>query len=295
MSSNRVSTLQMGGGPADHYASCYNLIFRDPAVQHLWGVGASPAMPGRALRAPHQAPSGLDLSASIADAFAAVPLRAALANAGGVVCGLRLACCSLHPCTPFSRSRSARAAHAGVLSAVFEPVTAALDSFAAASSAASSLLVRDVAGEYRPADADEVLQAAQRVLAGRVRGTDVLTSPAVVKDFLRVRLGNLPHEIFAVVHLDAQHRVLDYVEMFRGTVSQTLVYPREVVKDALSRNSSALLLVHNHPSGSPEPSRADEHLTQTLKSAVALVDVRVLDHLIVAGDSVLSMAERGLM
>ena len=163
------------------------------------------------------------------------------------------------------------------------------------SSIYSSLLVRDVAGEYRPAEADEVLQAAQRVLAGSVRGTDVLTSPAVVKDFLRVRLGNLPHEIFAVVHLDAQHRVLDYVEMFRGTVSQTLVYPREVVKDALSRNSSALLLVHNHPSGSPEPSRADEHLTQTLKSAVALVDVRVLDHLIVAGDSVLSMAERGLM
>jgi len=106
-----------------------------------------------------------------------------------------------------------------------------LDSFVAA----SSLLVRDVAGEYRPADADEVLQAAQRVLAGRVRGTDVLTSPAVVKDFLRARLGNLPHEIFAVVHLDAQHRVLDYVEMFRGTVSQTSVYPREVVKDALSR------------------------------------------------------------
>ena len=170
-----------------------------------------------------------------------------------------------------------------------------LDSFVAASSAAASLLVREVAGEYRPAEADEVLQAAQRVLAGSVRGTDVLTSPAVVKDFLRVRLGNLPHEIFAVVHLDAQHRVLDYVEMFRGTVSQTLVYPREVVKDALSRNSSALLLVHNHPSGSPEPSRADEHLTQTLKSAVALVDVRVLDHLIVAGDSVLSMAERGLM
>jgi DNA repair protein RadC len=121
-----------------------------------------------------------------------------------------------------------------------------LDSFVAVSSAASSLLVRDVAGEYRPADADEVLQAAQRLLAGRVRGTDVLTSPAVVKD-------------------------------------------------ALSRNSSALLLVHNHPSGSPEPSRADELLTQTLKSAAALVDVRVLDHLIVAGDSVLSMAEKGLM
>ena len=170
-----------------------------------------------------------------------------------------------------------------------------LDSFAAASSAASSLLVRDVAGEYRPADADEVLQAAQRVLAGRVRGTDVLTSPAVVKDFLRARLGNLPHEIFAVVHLDAQHRVLDYVEMFRGTVSQTSVYPREVVRDALLRNSCALVLVHNHPSGAARPSQADEVLTQTLKAAAALVDVRVLDHFIVAGDSVNSMAELGLV
>jgi len=171
-----------------------------------------------------------------------------------------------------------------------------LDSFVAVSSAASSsLLVRDVAGDYRPADADEVLRAAQRVLAGRVRGSDVMTSPMVVKDFLRVRLGHLPHEVFAVVHLDAQHRVLDYVEMFRGTVSQTSVYPREVIKDALGRNSSALLLVHNHPSGSPEPSRADEMLTQALKSAAALVDVRVLDHLIVAGGSILSMAERGLM
>ena len=126
MSSNRVLTLQMGGESADHYASCYNLIFRDPAVQHLWGVGASPAMPGRALRAPHQAPSGLDLSASIADAFAASPLRAALADAMQTWSGWGLACGSLHPCTPFSRSRSARAAHAGVQPAVFEPMTAAL-------------------------------------------------------------------------------------------------------------------------------------------------------------------------
>ena len=170
-----------------------------------------------------------------------------------------------------------------------------LDSFVAVSSSASSLLVRDVAGEYRPADADEVLQAAQRVLAGRVRGTDVLTSPAVVKDFLRARLGNLPHEIFAVVHLDAQHRVLDYVEMFRGTVSQTSVYPREIVKEALVRNSAAMILVHNHPSGVVEPSRADEALTQTVKAALALVDVRVIDHLIVAGPAVLSFAERGLL
>jgi DNA repair protein RadC len=170
-----------------------------------------------------------------------------------------------------------------------------LDSFQAFSVGACALLVRDIAGQYRPAEADEVLLAAQRLLAAQVRGSDVMSSPAVVKDFLRARLGNLPHEVFAVVHLDAQNRVLDYVEMFRGTVSQTSVYPREVVRDALLRNSSALLLVHNHPSGATNPSRADEFLTQTLKQAAALVDVRVLDHFIVAGSSVQSMAEMGLV
>ncbi len=159
----------------------------------------------------------------------------------------------------------------------------------------SSLLVRDVAGDYRPANADEVLQAARRVLAGQMRGCEALTSPQVVRDFLRVKLGALEHEVFAVIHLDAQNRVIDYVEMFRGTVSQTSVYPREVVKEALARNSAALLPVHNHPSGVAEPSRADELLTQTLKSALALVDVRVLDHLIVAGSAILSFAERGLL
>jgi DNA repair protein RadC len=159
----------------------------------------------------------------------------------------------------------------------------------------SSLLVRDVTGDYRPANADEVLQAARRVLAGQMRGCEALTSPQVVRDFLRVKLGALEHEVFAVIHLDAQNRVIDYVEMFRGTVSQTSVYPREVVKEALARNSAALLLVHNHPSGAAEPSRADKMLTQTLKSALALVDVRVLDHLIVAGNAILSFAERGLL
>ncbi|KAF1043293.1 JAB domain-containing protein [Xylophilus sp.] len=170
-----------------------------------------------------------------------------------------------------------------------------LDSFAAVSGVATALLVRDVAGEYRPADADEVLLAAQQVLAGKVRGADVLSSPAVVRDFLRARLGALPHEVFAVIHVDAQHRVIDYVEMFRGTLTQTSVYPREVVKDSILKGSSAVLLVHNHPSGEAEPSRADEVLTQTLKQALGLVDVRVLDHLIVAGARVLSFAERGLI
>ena len=159
----------------------------------------------------------------------------------------------------------------------------------------SSLLVRDVAGDYRPANADEVLQAARRVLAGQMRGREALTSPQVVRDFLRVKLGTLEHEVFAVIHLDTQNRVIEYVEMFRGTVSQTSVYPREVVKDALQRNSSALLLVHNHPSGVAEPSHADEMLTRSLRDALALVDVRVLDHLIVAGSAILSFAERGLL
>lgn len=159
----------------------------------------------------------------------------------------------------------------------------------------SSLLVRDVAGDYRPAKADEVLQAALRVLAGQMYGSEALTSPQVVRDFLRIKLGSLEHEVFAIIHLDAQNRVIDYVEMFRGTVSQTSVYPREVVKESLARNSAALILVHNHPSGVAEPSRADEMLTQTLKSALALVDVRVLDHLVVAGASILSFAERGLL
>ena len=163
------------------------------------------------------------------------------------------------------------------------------------SSVAVALLVQDAGGAYRPAQAAEVLEAAQCLLARQVRGRDVLSSPSTVRDFLRVRLGTLPHEIFAAIHLDAQHRLLDYVEMFRGTVAQTSVYPREVVKDALARNSAALILVHCHPSGVAEPSRTDELLTATLKQALALVDVRVLDHLIVAGSSVLSMAARGLI
>ena len=159
----------------------------------------------------------------------------------------------------------------------------------------SSLLVRDVTGEYRPANADEVLQAAQRLLGAQLRGREVLTSPQAVRDFLRVKLGALEHEVFAVLMLDAQNRLIEYVELFRGTVSQASVYPREVVKESLALNAAAAILVHNHPSGVAEPSRADEVLTSTLKTALSLVDVRVLDHLIVAGNDVMSFAERGLL
>ena len=159
----------------------------------------------------------------------------------------------------------------------------------------SVLLVRDVAGAYRPAQVDEVLHAAQLLLWQQMRGREVLSSPQMVRDFLRLRLGGLEHEVFAVLMLDAQHALIEYVELFRGTVSQTSVYPREVVKESLARNAAALILVHNHPSGVAEPSRADEYLTQTLKSALGLVDVRVLDHLVVAGTNVVSFSERGLI
>ncbi len=159
----------------------------------------------------------------------------------------------------------------------------------------SSLLVRDITGDYRPANADEVLQAAQRLLGAQLRGREVLSSPQTVRDFLRVKLGGLEHEVFAVLMLDAQNRLIEYVELFRGTVSQASVYPREVVKESLGFNAAAAIFCHHHPSGVAEPSRADEMLTQTLKTALSLVDVRVLDHLIVAGNDVMSFAERGLL
>ena len=111
----------------------------------------------------------------------------------------------------------------------------------------SVLLVRDTAGDYRPAQADEVLQAAQRILRQQLGERVLFDSPQAVREFLKVKLGALEHEVFAVLMLDSQNRLIEYVELFRGTVSQTSVYPREVVRDALLRNSCALVLVHNHP------------------------------------------------
>ncbi len=140
-----------------------------------------------------------------------------------------------------------------------------------------------------------IVEQALELLAAEVREADALSSPAVVKDYLRLKLGERPHEVFAVVFLDMQHRVIAIEELFRGTLSQTSVYPREVVKEALARNAAAVVLVHNHPSGSAQPSRADEYLTSTLRQALALVDVRVLDHLVVTRTSVTSFAELGLL
>jgi DNA repair protein RadC len=140
-----------------------------------------------------------------------------------------------------------------------------------------------------------IVTQALELLACEVRHTDALASPDAVKDYLRLKLAPKDHEVFAVMFLDAQHRVIETEEMFRGTLTQTSVYPREVVKAALTHNAAAVILAHNHPSGSTTPSRADELLTQTLKAALALVDVRVLDHMVVTTGEVLSMAERGLM
>ena len=140
-----------------------------------------------------------------------------------------------------------------------------------------------------------VVQQALALLECEVREAHALATPDAVRDYLRLRLGDRLHEVFAVVFLDTQYRVIETLEMFRGTLSQTSVYPREVVIEALARNAAAVILAHNHPSGHAEPSRADEMLTRTLKSALALVDVRVLDHFIVTRSGVVSMAERGLV
>jgi len=142
---------------------------------------------------------------------------------------------------------------------------------------------------------DQIIQRALTILAERMRERSALTSPDAVRDYLRLLLHDREHEVFVCVFLDAQHRVTTCSELFRGTLSQTSVYPREVVKEALAHNAAAVVFAHNHPSGVAEPSRADELLTQTLKQALALLDIRVLDHFVVAGAASVSFAERGLL
>ena len=150
-------------------------------------------------------------------------------------------------------------------------------------------------GTSKTAD-DATISRALAILATRLRGPGaVMDSPATVKNFLSLKLAELEHEVFSVLWLDAQNRVLEYQDMFRGTLTQASVYPREVVKAGLSLNAGACILAHNHPSGMAEPSYADKALTETLKNALALVDIRVLDHIIVGGLSTVSFAVRGLV
>lgn len=135
----------------------------------------------------------------------------------------------------------------------------------------------------------------RRWLCEEMTGRTIFATPDAVRDFLKIYFAGREYESFVVLFLDTQNRLITCEEMFRGTLSQTSVYPREIVKTALAQNAASVIFSHNHPSGAPEPSRADEALTQTLKAALALVDVRVLDHIIVGGTSTLSFAERGLL
>jgi DNA repair protein RadC len=150
-------------------------------------------------------------------------------------------------------------------------------------------------GEAKYVQLQAIMEMAQRALGEELKQGVELSSPRSVRDFLRLRLQRLPHEVFVGVFLDAQNRVLAVDDLFSGTLTQTSVYPREVVKRALRHNAAAIIFAHNHPSGIAEPSRADETLTATLKRALALVDVQVLDHFVIGSDSAMSFAERGLL
>lgn len=148
-------------------------------------------------------------------------------------------------------------------------------------------------GEAKFALLAAVMEMARRTLAEDMQAGDALTAPDTVRDYLRLILRDKEFEVFCCVFLDARHRVIAVEELFRGTLTQTSVYPREVVRRALHHNAAALVLAHNHPSGIAEPSQADHQLTRHLAEALALVDVRVLDHFIVAGPSALSFREAG--
>jgi DNA repair protein RadC len=150
-------------------------------------------------------------------------------------------------------------------------------------------------GPAKSAQVAAVLAIVKRSLGEEVATRDNLGSPGAVRDYLRLHIAHREREVFVALCLDAQNRVLAMDELFSGTLTQTSVYPREVVRLALRHNAAAVIFAHNHPSGLAEPSRADELLTQALKQALALVDVKVLDHFIVAGGGALSFAERGLL
>ncbi len=159
----------------------------------------------------------------------------------------------------------------------------------------TSLMVRDSQGRYLLATADQILEAARQAIEHKMQRGASFSSPAAVKEYLCAKLAGFEHEVFAVLFLDTQHRLIEYAEMFHGTIDSASVYPREVVKETLRLNAAAVIISHNHPSGNPEPSAADKAMTAQLRQALALVDVRTLDHIIVAGSRTTSFAERGLL
>ena len=158
-----------------------------------------------------------------------------------------------------------------------------------------NLYIHGADGAAQPASSEQILAAARQVLAHRVRRGASLHSPQKVREYLTVRLGHLDHEVFGLILVDRRNRVIECVELFRGTIDGASVHPREVVKLVLEKSAAACLLFHNHPSGVNDQSQADELITTRLRDALLLIDVRILDHLIVANGSVLSFAERGLL
>lgn len=164
----------------------------------------------------------------------------------------------------------------------------------------SGLFAADLAGikgigPAKRAQFEAAIELARRSLREELEAGAALTSPGAVRDYLRLAIGARQHEVFVCLWLDAQHRVIGAQEAFQGTLTQTSVHPREIVKAALARNAAAVIFAHNHPSGAAQPSQADELLTRNLKEALALVEVKVLDHFIVAGRQAISFAERGLL
>lgn len=159
----------------------------------------------------------------------------------------------------------------------------------------TTLYVKDVEGRYTVATDDMIFTATRAAVARKYPVNAPMDKPKLAADFFKNKLNGFEHEVFSIVFLDNQNRLIAYREMFHGTINSAAVYPREVVKAAVGYNAAAVILSHNHPSGQPEPSQADIALTRRLKEALALIDVLVLDHIIVAADETLSMAEKGLV
>ncbi|WP_275166541.1 RadC family protein [Citrobacter koseri] len=157
----------------------------------------------------------------------------------------------------------------------------------------TSLLVRDVQGHYLPATDEQILDAARQVIDVKMQRGSKFTSVESTREYLCAKLASYEHEVFAVLFLDSQHRLIEYAEMFHGSIVSTEVHPREIVKKALTNNSAAAILAHNHPSGNSEPSDADRRVTQRISDALELVEIRTLDHIIIGGNDTTSFAERG--
>jgi len=159
------------------------------------------------------------------------------------------------------------------------------------------MIIQDEQGNYtiEAAAPDAILALATEILESRINNNDVFCSPAETRKFLQLKLGTLEHEVFACLFLDNRHRLISFDILFRGTIDGAAIPPREVAKDALRHNASAVIFAHNHPSGAAEPSQADKQLTDRLKSALDLLGIRVLDHLVIGNPEVVSFAERGLI